>query len=290
MAYAMYRSLRNLARPTLQRLFIVMAGPPVARLCNAPDSLLKCVGTAVRKTLRGSLSPNESASIRRIEDLRRRLCSSSDPLVKTDYSTSLTGVNRSATGRTQARTVGETCKMASKPYFGALLLYNLIREFKPSSCVELGTCLGISAAFQATALKFNGRGHLITLEGAESLASRARDHLSELALDNVSVVTGKFQDTLDGVLHGEETVDYAFIDGHHDERATLQYFRQILPFLAPRALLVFDDISWTPGMRRAWTNIIADRRVKVSIDLRNMGICAFSPGAGEPRHLRIPLL
>ncbi len=263
----MYRFLRNLARPTLQRLFILRAGPSVARLCDAPDNVLQRSGTVLRKTLHGSLSPDESASIRRIEDLRRRLCCSSDPLVKTDY-------GAGSASLTQASTVGETCKTASKPYFWSLLLFNLIREFKPSSCVELGTCLGISASFQATALKFNGRGHLTTLEGAESLASRARDHLSELALDNVSVVTGRFQDTLNGVLLSEKTVDYAFIDGHHDERATLQYFCQLLPFLAPSALLVFDDISWTPGMRRAWTNIIANSQVKVSIDLGSMGICA----------------
>src|SRR5580700_7512602 len=104
----MYRSLRNLARPTVKRLFILRAGAPVARLCNAPDNLLKCLGTALRKTLNGSLSPNESASIRRIEDLRSRLCSSSDLLVKTGYgagSAILTGA-----GRAQATTVGETCK------------------------------------------------------------------------------------------------------------------------------------------------------------------------------------
>lgn len=276
--------LQDLAQPALKRLFILRASLGVARLCNAPDKLLKCLGTALGKTLHGSLSPNESASIQRIEDLRNRLCSSSEPLVKTDYgagSKSATGVNT---------TVGETCKASSKPYFWSLLLFNLIRELKPSSCVELGTCLGISASFQATALKFNGGGHLITLEGAESLASLARDHFSELALDNVSVVTGRFQDTLDGVLRNERTVDYAFIDGHHDELATLRYFRQILPFLAPTALLVFDDISWSPGMRRAWTNLIADPRVKVSIDLRIMGICVFSPDPGEPRHMRIPLL
>jgi len=44
-------------------------------------------------------------------------------------------------------TVGKTCKIASKPYFWSLLLFKLIREFKPSNTIELGTCLGISGAY-----------------------------------------------------------------------------------------------------------------------------------------------
>jgi hypothetical protein len=63
-------------------------------------------------------------------------------------------------GKVVTRTVGEVSKGASKPYFWSLLLFKLIRKFRPSICLELGTCLGISASFQAAALKLNGIGKI----------------------------------------------------------------------------------------------------------------------------------
>jgi predicted O-methyltransferase YrrM len=47
---------------------------------------------------------------------------------------------------------------SSKSRNWALLLYHLLRRFRPTSCVELGTCLGLSGAYQAAALKSNGAG------------------------------------------------------------------------------------------------------------------------------------
>jgi predicted O-methyltransferase YrrM len=116
-------------------------------------------------------------------------------------------------------------------------------------------------------------GKIVTLEGAESLAALAKEHFHVLGLDNVSVVAGKFQDTLKDVLDTYVSVNYAFIDGHHDEKATLAYFRQIIPFLSGRALLIFDDISWSAGMKRAWNTIRADERIKISLDLKQVGVC-----------------
>ena len=49
---------------------------------------------------------------------------------------------------------------------------------------------------------------------------------------------------------------YAFIDVHHDDKATVACFKQILPYIADEAVIVFDDISWSDGMKRAWKKII----------------------------------
>ena len=81
------------------------------------------------------------------------------------------------------------------------------------------------------------------------------------------MVTGRFQDTLQGVLQERAPVDYAFIDGHHDEHATLRYFDQIHPHLAETALVIFDDVAWSAGMRRAWDALQADERIRTVLDL-----------------------
>ncbi len=193
-------------------------------------------------------------------------------------------------GRVVTRTIGDVCQGASKPYLWSLLLFKLIREFRPATCLELGTCLGISTSFQAAALKLNRQGRIITLEGADALASLAKQHFQSLGLDNASVVSGRFQDTLDKVLSQHGPVDFAFIDGHHDEKATLAYFDQIFPSLSQRAVLVFDDISWSNGMKRAWRALETDQRVKISLDLTVLGICVTDSTLERKRNFKIPMV
>jgi len=134
-------------------------------------------------------------------------------------------------------------RKARKSYFWSVLLFKLVRKFNPSACIELGTCLGISAAYQASAQKLNRKGKLVTLEGAVSLASLAEKNLQQLGLDNAHVVSGRFQDKLDTVLNENKPIDYAFIDGQHDEKATISYFEQLTPCLSVESIIDFDDIS-----------------------------------------------
>lgn len=93
----------------------------------------------------------------------------------------------------------------------ALILYGLVREFMPRHAVEMGSSVGISGSYQATALRHAGAGRLLVLEGTPDLAAVASETHAELGLD-------------------------VEIDGHHDGRATVEYFEQILPTLGTRCL------------------------------------------------------
>ena len=74
----------------------------------------------------------------------------------------------------------------------------------------------------------------------------------------------------------------AFIDADHLEAPTLDYMRSILAAVAEEAVLVFDDIHWSPGMTAAWSTIAADTRFALTLDLRVVGIAVVS----ESAHLR----
>jgi len=266
----------------------------ISHLCNDADDDVKLLGIALKETLQNDLSTQEKIWIERIEDLRKELCSSSDQISIVDFGAGSPDLGLSEekmySGRTITRTIGTTCRSASVPYHESLLLFKLIRKLEPANCVELGTCLGISASFEAAALKLNGSGFLVTLEGAEVLATLAEGNFNRLGLDNIRVVTGRFQDTLDEVLISSKPIDYVFIDGHHDESATLAYFKKIIPFLAKKSLLVFDDISWSQGMKKAWKMIIADDRVGISVNLQQFGVCLVVDKPHGQKHIRIPLI
>ena len=138
--------------------------------------------------------------------------------------------------------------------------------------IELGSCVGISASYQAAALELNGAGRLVTLEGAEALAERTARSLDEMGLSHrASVRIGRFSDTLDDVLKELEPVGIAFIDGHHIEQATVQYMEQIAAYAGPESLLIFDDINWSEGMRKAWRTIADDPRFALTVEMRSIG-------------------
>ena len=127
------------------------------------------------------------------------------------------------------------------------------------------------------ALSLNKAGKIVTIEGVKTLAKYAEQNIETIGLENVRVVAGRFQDVLDEVLNESSPIDFAFIDGHHDEKAIMRYFEQIIPFLSnqPR-VLVFDDMPWSPGMKRVWKKIKVDERVKISVDFRKVGICLMN--------------
>ncbi len=84
------------------------------------------------------------------------------------------------------------------------------------------------------------------------------------------MTVGNFSKTLGPALAALRPIDFMFIDGHHDRDATLRYFEQARPFLAPKNVVVFDDIDWSDGMREAWAQIKQETQ---GYALGNVGLC-----------------
>lgn len=262
-------------------------------LRRASDPAGRMFANAIGAALSGRATAEEAALIARIEALRAREASSDQVLQVIDYGAGSRknqhSAEQAARGVETTRTVAAASR-AARPPFWCLLIMHLIRETRPATCVELGTSLGISAAYTSGAQQLDGQGHTVTLEGAPAIAERAADNLAGLGLDNVRVVPGPFHDTLAAVLEAEAPVDWVFVDGHHEEHATLRYFEQLLPHLSDRAIVAFDDISWSAGMRRAWRRVIEHPAVSLSVDLRLLGVCAVSgTGAKAKEHFELPL-
>ncbi len=230
------------------------------------------------EVLSHELTNREECCIAHIEALRARLTASAEKIAIRDYGAGtflLANLSLQKRERVVRHAALATIVRYSKPPLHALLLFKLIRRFHPRACLELGTCLGISAAYIGSALKLNGNGKLISLEGAGRLADLARRYFDELALNNIDVVAGPFHKSLPVALKRMPGLDFVFIDGHHDGRAMLAYLDRIKPYLASRAFLVFDDISWSPGMRRAWNQIRRQAGMVHAIDLGMLGLCAY---------------
>lgn len=173
------------------------------------------------------------------------------------------------------RKVKDIAASSLKPAKYASLLYRMVRHYQPATVLELGTSLGVTAAYLASALPEHGR--LITCEGAQAVAAKARSVFQELDLRQIRIVEGNFDETLPALLQELKQVDFAFIDGNHREEPTLAYFHTLLGFTQSRSILVFDDIHWSAGMEAAWKKICEHPAVTMSIDLFFIGIVFLSP-------------
>jgi predicted O-methyltransferase YrrM len=264
-----------------------------ARLASSHNPKLKAIGEALGEALAVSLSPEEKQLVDRIEQRRALLLRSEQTIEAIDYGAGNADSRRTREemnkGVRSTALVGKVSQW-SKPAFWALVLFKLVRKLEPKSSVELGTCVGISAAYMSAALKLNGKGRLLSLEGSPAIADIARETLRGMKLENCSVITGPFYETLKASMESAKPIDFFFNDGHHDHDAVIQYFSESLPNLADQAVIVFDDISWNPGMRKAWVEIESHPQVSATIDLETIGIALVSSRpATKKEKYRMPL-
>lgn len=179
--------------------------------------------------------------------------------------------------------VSKLVKNASKMAKYGRLLNKICERFQPSYAIEIGTNVGISALYQASALQ---NGYLFTLEGSPACVDLARFNIQKAGLQNVQVIQGNFDEILPKVVENIPQIDYVFFDGNHSMEATLRYFKECKKKAHNNSIFIFDDINWSMDMQECWEMIKRDEDVRVSIDLFVMGIVFFRKEQ-EKEHFKI---
>ena len=170
----------------------------------------------------------------------------------------------------------EICRWTCIPPIWGRFLARLVRELAPASCLELGTGLGLSAAYQASSLELNGAGSLVTVDVHEA-ARIAERGFARLGLEHrVKLRFGLIEDALPELVERIAPIEYAFLDAEHSEEATIRHFDALLPYLADGAIVVLDDITQTAEMRQAWSAVCAREQVSLALGLRRVGVVGVS--------------
>lgn len=230
-------------------------------------------------------SAAEAEALRAVRALRTGLRRNRDAVAVQDFGAgtpALVSLPGQVFRKPRVRTVASIHAEAAVSHPWGLFLFRLVRWLRPGRVLELGTNLGVSAAYIGTALDLNGGGRLVTIEGDPTLAGLACAALRQVSRSPVEVVQGRFGDVLPGVVEAHGPFDLVFIDGHHEAAATLRYYDTIAPHLSRGACVVFDDLE--PGLktvRRAWKRIRAAHPDALSVDLVQFGLL-FPPAGGVP--------
>lgn len=248
---------------------------------------------ALETTLRLRVDADERIWVRRCEELRRRL-RSCDRIISRRFlglpsPPPQNGEPNPPTDSVFEESIGQICRRASRQYFWCLFLFRLVRELQPDVCLELGTSLGISASYLASALELNQRGRVITLEGEPSLARISAENLAGLSPARARVVPGLFEDSLPSVLQENHPIDFCFVDAGKRGHDMFRSLAAIRPYLAPDAVVVFDDIHWSNEMTKAWRRLRGEPDVRASIDLDAFGVLLFDERLAGVARIDLPI-
>jgi predicted O-methyltransferase YrrM len=123
------------------------------------------------------------------------------------------------------------------------LLYTLVRASRPTTVVEFGMSLGISAIHLASAVRDNGEGRVVTTELSADKVAVATRNFADAGLDDV--ITVLHGDALETLASAEGPVQFVLLDGWKD--LYMPVLKVLEPRLSPGALIVADNTSM-PGL------------------------------------------
>jgi predicted O-methyltransferase YrrM len=117
------------------------------------------------------------------------------------------------------------------------LLYALVRATRPSTVVEFGMSLGISAIHLAAAVRDNGQGRVVTTELSAAKVTAAKKTFAATGLDDViTVLEG---DALTTLATLDDHAGFVLLDGWKE--LYLPVIQLLEPRLTTGALIVADN-------------------------------------------------
>ncbi len=207
-----------------------------------------------------------------IEKVRKQLRSDHRYIYVTDLGSG------SEKHKNSRRKVSHIAKYSAVPEKYGTLLSGLASEFGKQFIVEFGTSFGISTMYMALSCK---DAKVLTLEGCPETANIAFQNFTELALRNISILTGPFDENLQHISASGLKPGLVFIDGNHNKPALIRYFNFITGISDYNTVVVIDDINYSKEMQEAWIEIKENEHVSLTIDIYRFGIVFFKSGVSH---------
>ena len=231
------------------------------------------IAQAFLKTLKKENTPDEDQLFKKLNQFR------------SDLLTDNRKISFEEIGTSAELTVAEVARRAASPEIWTRFFYQLCKPNSIKNILEIGTNLGVSGQYFIKALENKKNTKFVTLEGVKGLCEMASARFNRLTTQNrFEVVHGLYDKTLPSVLKSRIRFDLVFIDGNHQYEATLKYFELVKNNLTDGALVIFDDIHWSKGMRKAWEEISVQKEIAFSINFFKLGIIVFDPKQTKPTH------
>lgn len=204
-----------------------------------------------------------------IEKLRMSLLASRDPVQLVDPGAGSGGRKRFEDKGRFTKITGRLVKKTSVGARKGKLLARIAEHLAFPVIIELGTGAGFSSIYMARAARSS---LVLSCEGSSGIAELARKNIQRTGTGNIRVWNRKFRDWLPGILEEHRGELLVFIDGDHRGSRMLEYCRMIMDGAGSKRVIILDDIHWSVDMYRAWMELVRNKGVSLSFELRNTGI------------------
>ena len=229
------------------------------------------IAQAFLKTLNGENTPDENQLFKKLNQFRL------------DLITDKRKISFEEIGHKSIMTVAEVVCRAASPEIWGQFFYRLSKASRIKNILEIGTNLGVSGQYFIKALEGKKNTKFISMEGVKGLCEIASTRFDLISGENhFEVVHGLYDKSLQNILISNIYFDLVFIDGNHRYEATLKYFELLKNNISDRAIVIFDDIHWSSGMKRAWREICTQKGIVFSINFFKLGLIMFDSKQSKP--------
>jgi predicted O-methyltransferase YrrM len=200
-----------------------------------------------------------------------------------NYDDNLSEIGAGSWSKNNRRSLKQLAKTSGTSNKYLALFEGMIKYFEYKRFLELGTCCGITSALFAS---LNENTEVTTIEANRERYIVAKSFFEHLNLDSIELINGYFNEELLHLIKNQRKYDFIYIDGDHTYDSTMANFKNALQLIDEDGVIVLDDIFWSPGMTKAWHNIVRDDFAVLTIDLYRMGI-VFPYRKQAKQHFRI---
>ena len=133
-------------------------------------------------------------------------------------------------------------------YKDGKILYNLCKELKPKTTLEIGTYHGFSSAYLLSAIKDNNYGFLYSVDPRIKHIKIAYEHLKNISEDFElmeafsAYIPSKYISCDYAVeLTWDKSIDFLFVDGDHSTKSALSDLTKYEPYVNKGGLILCHD-------------------------------------------------
>jgi predicted O-methyltransferase YrrM len=209
---------------------------------------------------------NHSPVFAEIETYRQKLIRDKTVIHFEDF-----GAGADASGKRKKEiAIGDIASKAVKQAKYSRFLFRLVTYLRSTEAIELGTSLGITTAYLASACN-----QVRTVESDKNVLNVAGLTWKNLSKRNIRSYCFDLNEGWSILCKETDTIDFLFIDANHRKEAMIRYTLQALPYIHQKSVIVLDDIHWSEETFEAWKILKARKEVSLSFDIFQMGVLFF---------------
>lgn len=165
-------------------------------------------------------------------------------------------------------------KRISTPPLMGKRLFRAVEHYKPEFAVELGSGDGLSTIYQAAAML---TGDLFSLDESSTSVTYAQNLVEEIGLPNIKIIQKKWSGSLSALPSKKQPIDQLFFSPQCPAEVILSLFQVLNQLIHNESVLIMANLYQSIERREVWEALKQSDRVRLSIDLFNLGFLFFNP-------------